>query len=193
MPESSRSASSRRRDGTAGAILFPLLLLLASGGPAGPPALEAHEEAVLESPASAVPAGGVLPLSGRDFAKDESYALRLRGALRVYELGEAEADGDGGFSLELELPAAVEPGAYQLLAVAADGDIVARLDLQVLPAGAGAAGGGAAPTGGHARTDDIRIERERSGAEWGAIGLLIGLAAGLGVGLLRREGRGAGA
>lgn len=175
----------------AAAFLFAWPLLAA---PSALGALGAHEEAVIESPQSSVPAGGTLSLAGKDFTAGESYALRLVGALREYELGEVEPSDAGTFTLELEIPGHVVSGAYRLVAVAEDGDEVARMDLQVLaPNPSAAAEGGAdsggahgAAAGGGARADDIRIERDRSGLEWGAIGLLVGLAGGFGIGLLKR-------
>ncbi len=154
----------------------------------------AHEEAVLESSRSSVPAGAVLPLDGRDFAEGESYVLRLVGALREYELGEVEADAEGLFSIELAIPGSIRPGAYQVVAVAPDGDVAARLDLTVLEAEAAAPEGAeerpareaaheAAPR--VARADEMPIERSRSGLEWGVIGLLIAGAGGLGLRLMR--------
>ena len=154
----------------------------------------AHEKAVLESSRSSVAAGAVLPLDGRDFGAGESYVLRLVGALREYELGEVEADAEGLFSIELAIPGSVVPGAYQVVAVAPDGDVAARLDLTVLeaeaaePEGAkerpaGEAAHDAAPR--VARAGEMPIERSRSGLEWGLIGLLIGGAGGLGLGLMR--------
>ncbi len=185
-----------RADGMnrAPAAALAAALLLAWPLLAARSALGAHEEAVIESPQSSVPAGGTLSLAGKDFTAGESYALRLLGALREYELGEVEPSDAGTFTLDLEIPGDVVSGAYQLVAVAGDGDEVARMDLQVLAANSSvAAGGGAnsggahgAATGGGARADDIRIERHRSGLEWGAIGLLVGLAGGFGIGLLKR-------
>ena len=155
-----------------------------------------HEKAVLESSRSSVPAGAVLPLDGREFGAGESYVLRLVGALREYELGEVEADADGLFSIELTIPGSVTPGTYQVVAVAPDGDVAARLDLTVLeaeaaePEGAeerpaGRAANEAAPR--VARADEMPIERSRSGLEWGVIGLLIGGAGGLGLGLIKKS------
>ncbi len=154
----------------------------------------AHEKAVLESSRSSVSAGAVLPLDGRDFGADESYVLRLVGALREYGLGEVEADAEGLFSIELAIPGSVTPGAYQVVAVAPDGDVAARLDLTVLEAEAAAPEGAEERPAGEAaheaaprvaRADAMPIERSRSGIEWGVIGLLIGLAGGLGLGLMR--------
>lgn len=181
-----RRARRRTRAALATAVAAALLLWW----PAGP--LRGHEEAVLESSASAVPAGGALDLQGRDFAAGESYALRLLGALREYDLGEVEPAADGTFSLRLAIPGDVVPGSYQLVAVAPDGDVSARLDLVILDAAAAGDAHAAhgAPGRPVARDDDIRIDRSRSGAEWGVLGLLIGLAAGLGIGLFRTPGAG---
>ncbi len=156
----------------------------------------AHEKAVLESSRSSVPAGAVLPLDGRDFGAGESYVLRLVGALREYGLGEAKADADGLFSIELAIPGSVRPGAYQVVAVAPDGDVAARLDLTVLEAEAAEPEGAEERPAGEAaheamprvaRADEMPIERSRSGLEWGVIGLLIGGAGGLGLGLIKKS------
>ena len=157
----------------------------------------AHEDAVLKSPRSSVAAGDVLPLQGTEFEAGGSYTLRLVGPLREYSLGTIEADSAGGFTIDITIVPEVVPGAYQVEAVASDGDVAARLDLTVVPAARATAGeaahggemgedmgsgsGGMVPM---ARSDDILIERDRSGIEWGLIGLLIGAAAGLGSGLL---------
>ncbi|MEE9471119.1 MAG: hypothetical protein V3W32_05315, partial [Gemmatimonadota bacterium] len=154
----------------------------------------AHEKAVLESSRSSVPAGAVLPLDGRDFGAGESYVLRLQGALREYELGEVKADAEGLFSIELAILGSVTPCTYQVVAVAPDGDVAARLDLTVLEAEATEPEGAEERPAGEAaheisprvaRADDMPIERSRSGIEWGVIGLLIGGAGGLGLGLMR--------
>jgi hypothetical protein len=156
----------------------------------------AHEKAVLESSRSSVPAGAVLPLDGRDFGPGGSYVLRLVGALREYELGEVEADADGLFSIELAIPGSVTPGTYQVVAVAPDGDVAARLDLTVLEAEAAEPEGAEERPAGRAaheaaprvaRADEMPIERSRSGLEWGVISLLIGGAAGMGLGLLKKS------
>lgn len=162
-----------------------------------PAAGYAHEDAVLRSPQSSVAAGDVLHLQGTEFEAGGRYTLRLIGPLSEYSLGTIEADSAGGFTIDLTIALEVVPGVYQVEAVASDGDVAARLDLTVLSAAQATAGedghagemgedmrpgsGGKAPM---ARSDDIQIERDRSGIEWGLIGLLIGAAAGLGSGLL---------
>ncbi len=175
-----------------------IALLLAAAGMAGATGRggAAHEEAVLRSSQSSVSAGASLELSGSDFTGSETYKLRLLGVLNEYDVGEVAADSAGTFTRQLTVPAEVPPGAYQIVAVASDGDVVARLDITVLE---GRAGGAVGASGDHsggggqdsdpssaARHDDIRIERDRSGVEWGVIGLLIGLAGGVGLGMVRR-------
>lgn len=153
----------------------------------------AHEEAVLRSSQTSVAAGSSMELSGSDFAGAESYQLRLLGVLDEYDIGEVEAESSGVFSLRLAVPAEVAPGAYQVVAVASDGDVVARLDVTILAAPAGGTTGTTATDHAMrdqaepaARHDDIQIERDRSGVEWGMIGLVIGLAGGIGLGMVRR-------
>jgi len=159
----------------------------------------AHPEATLRAARAAVAAGTALPVTGENFAANGKVLLALRGALGEYRLVEVTATGEGTLSVSLHIPAEVRPGRYQLVALADDGDVVARLELTLEPPAAGSAvesGSGAeddpAPgqmAGQHdrmARADELPIQRSRNGLEWGIIGLVVGLAGGLGLGLLRR-------
>lgn len=186
-----RRRNPRRAASAVRVSLFTALVALALGTVAPRPAL-AHEEAVLEASASAVAAGGTLELTGSEFVADEEVRLRLLGALEEHELGTVTPDSAGRFRLELELPADVRQGRYQVVALASDGDEVARLDLSVTPAASGdgedAAEG--APAGeDEARADEMEIERSRSGVEWAALLAIVGLSGGLGARLLRSAGR----
>lgn len=155
---------------------------------------QAHEDAVLRSRLSTVAAGDTLPLSGTDFSPGVTYTLQLVGALREIELQRVEGGADGTLDLAIAVPRDVSPGVYKLVALAPDGDRVASLDLTILESAAvpddaasAASELGHAESGQSARADDMPIERLRSGAEWGVIGLLIGLAAGIGIMLIRRS------
>jgi hypothetical protein len=158
---------------------------------------QGHEDAVLRTSVSAIAAGDVLPLSGADFSAGATYELRLLGALREYELRRVEIGPEGSFELAPSIPSEVPPGVYKLVAIAPDGDRVASLDLTVLKPRLAATDGdgerkdsaesGQTQTHEMARADQQLIERSRSGAEWGVIGLVVGLAAGLGVTLMRRS------
>jgi hypothetical protein len=160
---------------------------------ATPTVAEGHEDAVLRSSASAAAAGDTLPLSGTDFSAGESYRLQLLGALREYELRRIQVGPEGTFDLALPIPWDVVPGVYTLVAVAPDGDRVAGLDLTVLEPVAAPTGDGSRDESGQstmretARADEMPIERSRSGAEWGFIGLIVGLAGGVGIMLIRRS------
>ena len=48
-----------------------------------------------------------------------------------------------------------------------------------------AQGGASHDMASMARADELPIERSRAGFEWGVIGLIIGLAAGLGIAMVR--------
>ncbi|MBI4538272.1 MAG: hypothetical protein HY704_02010 [Gemmatimonadetes bacterium] len=160
----------------------------------------AHGEGVLKSSGSSAAAGSSLPVQGSSFERGVHLRLVLVGALEEYALGEATADSAGAFALEVRVPREAKTGQYRLVAVAPDGDRVATLDLMVTEAGADAGGPESEPASeqhaGHeevqaaARADEMPMERPWSGAEWGVIGLLIGLAGGLGIALLRRGATG---
>ncbi|MFV1985989.1 MAG: hypothetical protein ACC682_01800 [Gemmatimonadota bacterium] len=169
-----------------------LALLLIAAPPAG-----AHPEATLESDRTSVDAGGAIKLHGTEFGGDGTYTLRLLGALNEYDLGEAKSDGEGEFRLDITIPGDVRPGMYQVVALAADGDVSARLDLTVAAAMAmdmdaeAQADMGGAEMGEmaerQATVEEINIERNLGGIGWAAIGLIIGAAGGLGIGLQRRQ------
>ena len=172
-------------------IAATALLVLAAGD-----AL-AHGEATLASPSSSVTVGSTLTVTGSGFVPGEAHRLLLRGTLEEREIRTVTAGADSTFTADVELPADARPGQYRIVAVAPDGAEVATLDLPLLAAEGGEEGeehtaseaGSSAAAAGNAsgaRADEIRIERSRAGLEWGVIGLVVGLAGGLGLGLLRR-------
>ena len=148
-----------------------------------------HPEAVLKSSQSAVEAGQDLPLVGEEFGNGGTFSLVLLGALNEYALREVKASENGTFTIDLGIPANVRPGQYQLVAYAPDGDRVATLDVSVMAASPATAEQGhddAGSSASGARADEMIIQRSTTGAGWGVIGLVIGLAGGLGLSLLRR-------
>ena len=145
--------------------------------------------AALKTNAESVAAGEALALTGVDFHADETVRLALVGALNEYALLEVTADSEGSFSLEVPIPADARPGQYRLVAFSLDGDEEAALDLPITAAaheemasGDMAEHGSDAPI---ATADEISIQRSYSAAGWGVMGLAIGLAGGLGLGLAR--------
>jgi len=151
--------------------------------------------AALKSTATAVEAGQALPLEGTGFPAGQTVTLVLLGALTEYTLRDVTVDGEGVFAFSIEVPADVRPGQYQLLALSGENKDVreAQMDLSVTAVSQVAAAADSRDEGaGHnaamdvgARAEEMNIARATTGAGWGVIGLLIGLAGGAGAMLLR--------
>jgi len=148
-----------------------------------------HPESVLVSSQSAVAAGGYLPLVGAEFSEGGTFSMALLGALSEYTLENVEANDDGEFTIDLSIPANVRPGQYQLVAYAPDGDRAATLDLLITAASSATAEQGNdehnESMASGATAEEMTIHRSTTGVGWGVIGLVIGLAGGLGLALLR--------
>lgn len=147
--------------------------------------------AALKSSQSAVEAGQAFPLKGTEFHHGQTVKLALLGALTEYTLRDVTADDAGAFAFELEVPADVRPGQYQLVALA-DDERQAQMDLSVIAVSETAAveshddaAGQTQAMATSARADEMIIARATTGAGWGVMGLLIGLAGGMGAMLLK--------
>ena len=153
--------------------------------------LAAVHGAVLKSSLSSVEAGRVLPLQGAEFHAG-TFSLVLVGVFDEYSLGDVEIGESGTFSIDLEISASLRPGQYQVVAFSPEGEREAALDMSVAAASAAPeadhadAGGHAEAMGVEATAEEMVIERSMAGAGWGVIGLLIGLAGGVGAVLVRR-------
>ena len=149
--------------------------------------------AALTSTEKAVEAGQTLLLEGTGFHAGQTVRLVLLGTLTEYTLREVTLDDTGVFALDLEVPADVRPGQYQLLALSGENTREAQMDLSVMAASQVAvaadshdqAAGHTEAMDAGARAEEMTITRATTGAGWGVIGLLIGLAGGAGVMLLR--------
>lgn len=180
-------------------ILLAILISAAIGAPAGPSAVPpVHGEGVLTADRGTMASGEGLDLSGRGFAPGESYQLKLVGVLQEFGLATARVGPDSTFALSVTIPADAREGSYRIEAIAEDGDVSAALDVTLLAAvpvpndrSTEPMAGMEHTTGAMARADEIPINRTQSGAAWAVIGGLIGLAAGLGAGLLSRGRLGA--
>lgn len=183
---------SSRLEGALGRTLSAAAALAAAGLILAPAALHAHGDGVLELASASVAAGAEVVVRGSGFEAGVTYRLVLVGTLEEREIRDVRPDSAGDFSLSLSVPADLDEGRYRLTAVAPDGDVVDRAELAVVGRAAGEGGaardgdaGRRAPNAG-ARAGEMPLDRDRSGVEWGVIGLLVGLSGGLGVGLLRR-------
>ncbi len=139
-------------------------------------------------------AGGALHLTGAEFHADIVVRLALVGVLDEYELAEVTADSEGSFSLEVTIPQAAKAGQYRVVAFV-DGEEEAAIEIPIMAAVKEmvaveeedvsrdmAQHGSDVPL---ATIDEITIQRSYSGVGWGVMGVVIGLAGGLGLGLAR--------
>lgn len=179
---------------TSGIRLFNRLALLGAVSLT----MAAVHGAAMKSSQSGVEAGKELPLEGTGFHGGQTVTLVLLGTLTEYTLRDVTVDDAGTFVLDIAVPADVRPGQYQLLALSGEDKDVreAQMDLSVMAAQVATAveTHADAPAGavGHtesmdvaARADEMTIARATTGAGWGMIGLLVGLAGGAGAVLLR--------
>lgn len=168
-------------------VVFGLLVLVVS-----PTA--AHEEGVIRLGAKEVGVGAEMEIRGEKMGKNAAVKLELRGALETFPLGQVRADSAGKFVTSLALPAEARAGTYTVVAVATDGDVLARADLVVLatpPAGAPAEGHAAmghtseemaAP---HATDEMMDLPATTTPGEGIAVLLLTGASLGAGLWLIR--------
>ena len=149
--------------------------------------------AALKSSQTGVEAGQALPLEGTGFHAGQTVTLVLLGSLTEYTLRDVTVDDEGAFAFDIEVPADVRPGQYQLLALSGEDVREAQMDLSVMAVSqVSAAADSHDEAAGHsesmdagARAEEMTIARATTGAGWGVIGLLIGLAGGAGAMLLR--------
>ena len=148
--------------------------------------------AALKSSQTGVEAGQALPLEGTGFHARQTVRLVLLGTLTEYTLRDVTVDELGAFAFDIDVPADVRPGQYQLLALSGEDVREAQMELSVMAVSQVAAAESQHEAAGHgevmdasARADEMTIARATTGAGWGVIGLIIGLAGGAGAMLLR--------
>jgi len=156
-----------------------------------PVLMAAVHGAVLKSTLESVEAGQHLPLVGEDFHEGMTVSLVLVGLFDEYSLGSATADDEGGFTMDVEIPVDAQDGDYHLVAYEPSGERAAALDVVVLAASASAehvhdeVAGHDAMQAPMPTAEEMVITRSTTGAGWAVVGLVVGLAGGLGIALLR--------
>jgi hypothetical protein len=159
-----------------------LLALFATLGWGAP----VHEKGVLKLARRELAAGDTVAIAGQKFAPNGRLTLTLVGTGGRTLLGEVSADAAGAFQANVRVPAGIAPGSYRLVAVAADGDEVASLDVALsAPAmtqqhGPGEHGADSGADQAMPSAQPLRLARARSPAVTGTavagIILMLGLA-----------------
>jgi len=94
----------------------------------------AHPEGTLKLAERQLVSGSTVLIRGEMFAERGKLQLLLVGVTGRFQLGDVSADSVGGFAESFDVPADVDVGAYRLVAIAADGDEVASLNVELLAA-----------------------------------------------------------
>lgn len=135
-----------------------------------------HDKGILRLADRRLVAGDTLRVSGEKFSKRASLVMLLVGASGRTRLAEIRTDSAGLFRITPAVPADLPAGAYRLIVVAADGDEVGALDVEIVlatqrahPAGHG---------NGSAEPSAVPLSLERARNPWvtGAAALGIVLA-----------------
>lgn len=152
--------------------------------PAG--AVSAHEEGVLKLERREFAPGDSVGLAGRQFGKRAELKIMLAGAGGRIEVAAVRADTAGAFTATVRIPDDAAPGAYRLVALAADGDEVAALDVAVVPAAAPAAHEMHDESSREPAHEPLALDRARSPSVTVGVLITIGFAGIVGAVLLRR-------
>lgn len=171
----------------------------------------AHEKGAIHLASKTVSMGGELALRGEKMPKSATIRLELRGTLETFPLPDVATTATGTFQTSVVLPAMVRAGNYAVLAIAGDGDVVARAELVVSATAAtnvpaaptappdssaaapahdmrthgGTATSPAATDAPHATAEMMTLETENTALEWTSMLVLIAVSVVGGAVLLR--------
>lgn len=153
--------------------------------------LSAHEEGVIRLGAPIAAPGDTLEIRGEELPRSATVRVELRGALETHLLGRVTTDASGAFEIHVPIPAEAQPGVYRVVAVAPDGDEVARAEFVVAEVAA------TPPAGmplGHAMAtaEEMELPLELTPVEWAVVGAFVALFALGGVLLLSERQKGTG-
>lgn len=162
-----------RRRLTSALLLAGALLLLSAATVFG----DSPDAGITVEP-SQVTAGQTVVLAGNSLEPDDERILVLQGESVTVSLGTATSDADGMLSQEVQIPAHLPSGTYQLQAI---GDETLQVELKVT-----AVEGGSAV---EPPNEAVITARDRGPVELGGIFVGVALAAALGVLLVVRAER----
>ena len=164
--------------------LFGLVTLVTAPG-------IAHEKGIIRLDSQEVPVGGELGLRGEKLPKSATVRLELRGTLETITLTAVRTNAAGKFQARLPLPSEARAGSYTVVALASDGDVVARAAL-VLVAAASTQAMDREPAreSTHATAEMMKLTVATTGGERAVILTIIVASFGAGLILLRGSRRG---
>jgi hypothetical protein len=151
----------------------------------------AHEKGIIRLDSKQVPVGGELGLQGEKLPKSATVRLELRGTLETITLSAVRTNAAGKFQAHLPLPSEARAGSYTVVALAGDGDVVARAAL-VIVAAAPTEALDRRPTteSSHPTAEMMKLAVATTGGERAAILTIIVASFGGGLILLRGSRRG---
>lgn len=133
--------------------------------------------------------GGTVQIDGERFARGKTLELVLIGLDGRIRLGDVIADSVGRFARLFDTPADLDAGPYRLVAIAADGDEVASLNVELMAAPEEPEAGDAHPEAAEPTGEPLALDRAES--PWVTGGALVGIVFALVAGgLLLRKPRG---
>jgi hypothetical protein len=168
-----------KRLSAAAGLVVVLLSLLA-------PQIDAHEKGVLKLTTRRLMPGDSVAITGEHFGRRASLKILLVGTAGRRPLAEIRTDSLGALRWTLTLPADVAPGSYRVVAIAADGDEVASVDVSVVARAS-------APMSSHVHEESaptarpLALVRARSPMVTGGALAIIALTLVTGIMLLRRS------
>ncbi len=168
-----------KRTGVVTGLAIAFLALLA-------PQIDAHEKGVLKLATRQLIPGDSVATTGEHFGRRAPLKILLVGTVGRRPLAEIRTDSLGALRWTLILPADVPPGSYRVVAVAADGDEVASVDVSVVARAS-------APMSSHVHEENaptaraLALARARSPLVTGGALAIIALTFVGGIMLLRRS------
>lgn len=172
--------SSSGYTGRALRLLAVVLLVLPTRAPA-------HEKGLLRVADRRLVPGMWIAVAGIRLPRGSALKLTLDGPGGRLPLAQVAVDAGGAFSDSVRVPAEARPGPYRLVARAADGDVVAGLDVEVVSAPPSSADHAMHASQVPMPTaEPMRLDRVRSHTLTGVTIVVISTLLGLAVLLLRR-------
>lgn len=151
------------------------------------PQIDGHEKGVLKLATRQLVPGDSVRFTGERFGRRAALKIELVGIGGRTQLAEVRTDSVGSLLGALAVPAILAPGSYCIVAIAADGDEVASVDVSVVAARASAPMSSHVPEENAPTARPLVLARARSPLVTGGALAIIALTFVGGAMLLRRS------